>query len=298
MKKISFIWMTMVILVGCSSDEKAALAPYAAQEPLTEPRIFQEGLLSTNQEQNVSFTPDGKFVIYEKANNSEGIMYISEYKDGKWIEPSIPSFAQEGESEGNAYISPDGQRLFFTSTRKVDGRSQGGYDLWYVDKVDNGWGEPQNVGSPINTSGEEVYPAVAANGNMYYNSLNPSNGVLAIFKSEYKDGAYTKPELLSEEINGDTHVLTPFIAPDESYIIFCKTTIDDEADLYISYQDEGRWSVAEKLSDKINSTSNKEVGPYVSPNGEYFFFSRIDGAGGNGGHLYQIDIGEAGIRSR
>jgi hypothetical protein len=128
--------------------------------------------------------------------------------------------------------------------------------------------------------------------------VNPSKMVLSIYKSEYKDGVYAQPELLSSEINGDTHSLTPFIAPDESYIIFSRTTINDDAELYISYQEEGIWSAAEKLSDKVNTTTNKEVGPYVSPDGQYFFFTRIDGAGGNGGHLYQIDVAEAGIKKK
>jgi len=101
-----------------------------------------------------------------------------------------------------------------------------------------------------------------------------SNDVIRI--STLKDGKREEPRLLGKEINTGKFNAHPFIAQDESYIIW-----DDErdsgygdSDLYISFRtDDDSWGAAINMGDKIN-TSSWESGGYVTPDGKYFFFNR------------------------
>lgn len=286
----------MMTATGCA-DRTSQEASYAVQDALTEARIFVEGIITTNREQNLSFTPDGMTVFFERASNAKGTLYTSEFVDGKWGEPYIPEFSTEGESEGNAVVSPDGSKVYFTSTRPIEGDIEAGYDIWYAERSEHGWSEAVNLGAPVNSTYGETYPAIAANGNLYFNSARPdSDGLIAVYKSQLKDGVYSTPELLGKAINnGKTHSITPYIAPDESYLIFCRVINEIDADLYISYHQDGEWLPAEPLSLAVNLTDSIETAPSVSPDGKYLFFSRLTGTGENGGALYQIEAVQADI---
>jgi len=70
---------------------------------------------------------------------------------------------------------------------------------------------------------------------------------------------------------------TAYIAPDESYLIYCSrsfTPVDDYGDLFISFRrPDGSWTDRIKLDESIN-TKGDERFPSVSPDGKYFFFNR------------------------
>jgi Tol biopolymer transport system component len=299
--KVIFVILGLGLAMTITScaDRASLEVSYAVQDELKESRIFAEGVVSTNREQNLSFTPDGKTIFFERASNGRGTLYASDFVDGKWAQPYIPGFAIDGQSEGNAFVSPDGTKVYFTSTRPHAGSAAGGYDIWYAERSEGGWSEAIHVGMPLNSQYGETYPAVAANGNLYFNSARPdSDGRIAVYMSEFKDGGYSKPTLLGEAINkGQTHSLTPYIAPDESYLIFCLVLNDSDADLYISYNQDGQWLPAEPLSPAVNRIGSIETTPSMSPDGKYFFFSRLNGTGENGGTIYQIEAVHAGISS-
>ena len=67
----------------------------------------------------------------------------------------------------------------------------------------------------------------------------------------------------------------PYIAPDESYIIFDaqETSEGENGDLFISFNDNGTWTASYNLGSKIN-TEYSESTATVSPDGKYLFFSR------------------------
>lgn len=101
------------------------------------------------------------------------------------------------------------------------------------------------------------------------------------------NGKYEKPQLLNKEINsGSSH--HPFIAPDESYLIFDSERAGGygDSDLYISFrQKDGTWGKPINLGNKINTPAWDAVAS-VSPDGKYLFFSR----GGESGKSESIDI--------
>jgi Tol biopolymer transport system component len=96
-----------------------------------------------------------------------------------------------------------------------------------------------------------------------------------IYVSKYVNGRYAAPEKLSDAINSEFGDWDPFLAPDESYMIFGSNGRSDgfgESDLYISFRNEdGTWTKSENMGSVIN-TPYREVDPVVSPDGKYIFF--------------------------
>jgi len=93
------------------------------------------------------------------------------------------------------------------------------------------------------------------------------------------DGKYEEPKLLSEKINGGKS-FHPFIAPDESYLIFDGKREGGygDSDLYISYrQQDGSWGDVINLGDQINTDAWEAVAS-VTPDGKYLFFNRNMGS--------------------
>ena len=76
-------------------------------------------------------------------------------------------------------ISPDGQWLYFCSDMPG---GKGGLDIWRIRLTTGGLGGIENLGNPINTPGDEMFPAFRPNGDFYFSSNgHPGMGGLDIF---------------------------------------------------------------------------------------------------------------------
>jgi hypothetical protein len=84
---------------------------------------------------------------------------------------------------------------------------------------------------------------------------------------ESVNGVYSKPVNMGLEINSSNEENCPYIAPDESYIIFTRFTSTGE-NYYISYKNKSNmWHPPVKIHEELQGVS-----PKVSPDGKYFFF--------------------------
>lgn len=126
-----------------------------------------------------------------------------------------------------------------------------------MEKTDHGWGEPKFLDAPVN-NGFAMCVTSAKNGNLYY------TGVDGLYRSIYKNGKYSEPQKLKDENDEYFFGAHPFIAPDESYLIF-----DSGPGLMISFQTkDGTRTNAKKMGIIPNMC------PSVSPDGKYLFFAR------------------------
>jgi Tol biopolymer transport system component len=105
----------------------------------------------------------------------------------------------------------------------------------------------------------------------------PYNSI-GIYRAEFINGEYAKPEPLPRSINKEDFLnWTPFIAPDESYLLFSSNRHNpekDAGDLYISYRSsDGSWSEPLNIGAPVN-TIDQERFPMLSPDGKYLFFTR------------------------
>jgi hypothetical protein len=257
--------------------------PYLGQKPPGKvPEIFAPAVLCTKcGEFNSAFSPDGNEFFFSLTNKEKGrdqIMVMNRVND-IWTRPEIASFSGVYD-DCDVSISPDGNRLFFISLGRIlpgsDSPTKRNY-LWYVDRVDKGWGKPQLLDYPGNVGG--VYPMTTSNNTLYFSSrLKENFGKADIYRSRFINGSYSAPENVGSSINSEYGETDTFVAPDESYmIVTCWNRPGNfgggKSDLYISFcKKDGSWTLLKNMGKLIN-TEYIEFCPLVSPDGKYFFFS-------------------------
>ncbi|PTB93200.1 hypothetical protein C9994_13245, partial [Marivirga lumbricoides] len=183
-------------------------------------------------------------------------------------------------SFNDPFLSVDGQKLFYISDRSIDGSgNKKDYDIWYSNREGDGWSEPINTGSLINTTFNEYYISFAEDGSMYFSSNAQAdkgkNHDFDIYKAEWKESEFQKPVKLSDDINTKAYEADVFVAPDESYLIFSAARKKGlgRGDLYISFKSaNGEWSKASNMGPLVN-TEGHELCPFVTKDGKYFFFT-------------------------
>lgn len=154
------------------------------------------------------FTPDEVmlFTRWSDNNRNEAFIYMARTVDGKFYEAMklATNINAPGYKSQQPFVSADGTKLFFSSNRPG---GRGGFDIWMAPINENGYiGDPQNLGSAINTNGDEVSPFFHTISNTLYFSSNglPGLGGLDVFKSSLdvdKDSAYSFPKNLNTPIN-------------------------------------------------------------------------------------------------
>ena len=296
---------------------------YALAGPLADPSIFAKGIVSSNgNEFGGVFTPNGSEFYFTKSvpQSYLYVICISRFKNGRWGEPEIAPFSGRYR-DFDAVISPDGSQLFFTSDRPVNGKLKTDYDIWVVERRGATWSSPKNLGLPIDTAGSEWFTSVAKDGTLYF-AADRSGGFrnTHIYRSRVVNGKYQQPEELSEAINSDGIETEPYIAPNESFLLFSSYGRKDghgDWDIYISYNRNGQWSAAQNLGPKIN-TDARDYSPRLTPDGRYLFFTSERNFATRGfdaplnyqtleeelrsvlngnGNIYQIDLITLGIKS-
>jgi hypothetical protein len=320
--KLCGLLLLTLSVVATSAQRADRPAPYASPVPLSEPTIFGAGVISTGDyDTHPAFTPDGRTLYFLRSTPDFNYwtILVSHFANGRWATPEIAPFSGQY-ADADPFITPDGSRLYFISNRPVTGKTTPDLDIWMVAKTEEGWGEPQNLGVPISSPGNEWYPTIAANGTIYFGSdREGGKGRNDIYRSRLVDGKYQAAENLGATINTQFNEYEPLIAPDESFLIFMcggRAGARGGFDLYVSYNSNGDWSTPENLGDKINSAGN-EYSPTISPDGKYFFWGSTRGfastsftkrqsylelmnkfrSPGNGlGDIYQIDLAELKIK--
>ena len=239
------------------------------------------GVLSTpDDELNSAFTPDGRTVYFSKnLGDRTGVILYSRWDGSKWGTPEVASFSGQY-SDYDPFVAPDGSRLYWISNRPVQGKKDD-YDIWMVEKQGSGWGSPIHLDDPINTDAQEFYPSVTANGTLYFSSTRPGGKGRGgdIYRARPEGKGFAAPESLGDSVNADTHDADPYIAPDESFLIFTSYGRPDavgDGDLYVSYQQGGHWTAARHLEHGINSPA-REYCPIVSPDGRWLYFTSFRG---------------------
>jgi len=176
-----FLWQSVLLSVAVlltfslsfSLASASMTETYAVNKPLTRPMLFAPGVVSTaDDEFGGTFTPDGQSFYFVKRTQSTlrsnlMVICVSHYRDGQWTEPEIASFSGKYK-DLDPFVSPDGAKLFFVSTRPRNANPKRDTDIWYVEKLATGWGEPKNVGAPVNSEASELSCSVTRDGTLYF----------------------------------------------------------------------------------------------------------------------------------
>jgi peptidoglycan-associated lipoprotein len=153
--------------------------------------IDEDQNINTNFEEGAaSMSKDGSMLYFTRCryakNKSFGTEIFSSLKSkDTWSEAIEVELLPDSIIAAHPSISPDGQTLYFVSD--MDG-GLGGKDIWKVERLSGEWGKPENLGEEINTPGDEMFPFIRDNGELYFSSdFHISMGGLDIFKATYKE---------------------------------------------------------------------------------------------------------------
>ena len=137
------------------------------------PEVVQGGLNTDYDEGACSFSADGRemyLTICQTDPSSPRLAQIvkSSRSDASWSKPTEVKISNDTlSSYAHPAISPDGQWLYFCSDMPG---GKGGLDIWRVRLTTSGMGGVENLGDPINTPGDEMFPAFRPNGDFYFSS--------------------------------------------------------------------------------------------------------------------------------
>ena len=174
--------------------------------------------LDYTHEAEPTFSSDGSIMVFARSNDGskkgdkDVMLYMSKLQpDGNWSLPTKLSINDPEAWNGCPKFSNDGKTLYFASNRD---KGRGGIDLYSAEYKDGQFLHVKNLGSNINTYGNEMFPYEGEDGFLYFASdVHVSYGGLDIFKTEKdENGKFTK-----EIINLGKTINTPF---DEFGIIF------------------------------------------------------------------------------
>ena len=270
----STLLLLSVLTMGNSSQAQDAIpipdGPYLGQTPPgSTPEIFAPGIVNREESTDLEgmFGSDMKtFYFVREGEEYGGVVKVGEfkgnevsyglavieYKNNKWQHSVVARAASEPS------ISPDGNTILFKNG--------------YIERTSDGWSEMKSLGEPF-ASISIMRSAISSNGTIYFDTFNRAQDIPLRY-SRLINGKYEAPKSLGSQFGIGRYNAHPFIAPDESYIIFDSVREDGygSSDLYISFRAaDGSWGPAINMGDKINTTAS-EKNPSLSPDGKFLFF--------------------------
>jgi len=230
--------------------------PYLEQEPpgLT-PELFAPGIVSTESlEIEGVFAPDMKEFYFTRQEQGDSVKtHVIQYKNGAWHASVV------GPRTGEVFISTDGDTMYLGNK--------------YRERTASGWSDEKSLGPQF----EEIpIMRLTASATQTY-VFDERDEIGTIRYSRMVDGEREAPKAFSEEINTGTFTAHPFIAPDESYLIWDSNREGGygDSDLYISFrQEDGSWGPAINMGEDINTEYEDAYGS-VTPDGKFFVFHTV-----------------------
>ena len=137
------------------------------------PEVIDSELNSDDDEGACSFSPDGRTMYLTQCRTDASYpryatIMTSNRSDAAWSKATELVITRDTLSAyAHPAVSPDGQWLYFASNMPG---GQGGYDIWRVAITSSGLGGVENLGAPINTPGDELFPTFRPNGDLYFSS--------------------------------------------------------------------------------------------------------------------------------
>lgn len=237
-------------------DFPALVDRYFGQKPPSLiPELFAPGIVSTEKfvESLYAFTPDMKEFYFTRIGGKykETTLFVMRYKNYKWSGASVLS----------------------TDINK------------YRERFTPGLSETKRA--PLKDIPFRGFSASSKGTYYYYFLEGDGNGHMSY--SRLINGKYETSQKMSKEINTGKYIAHPFIAPDESYLMWdAEKEGKNTPDIYISFrQKDGSWGAAISMGDKIN-TAAYEQRPRVTPDGKYLFFWRGDKKAREDGSIYWV----------
>ncbi|MCZ6852323.1 MAG: hypothetical protein O7G86_00265 [Gammaproteobacteria bacterium] len=279
-----------------NDDWPDVTGPYFGQEPpgmMAE--MFAPNVISTDRSEiNSVFSPDGDEFYFTGWSKETGTkIMVTRQIDGRWTAPQVATFSKDYDNVDPA-LTYDGKRVIFGTRRPRPGETrvrENGFDMWFADRTETGWGEEQYLGPVVNSGKSQIYGTVTREGTLYFQAVRKEGyGKADVYRSRLIDGVYQAPENLGSAINSENYEGDVFVAHDESYLIvsiYGRTDGFGEGDLYISFRNpDDSWSPLKNMGSAVNS-DKRDFCPMVTHDGKYLFFSSKRAGEGD---VFWIDV--------
>ncbi|NER18927.1 TolB-like translocation protein [Spongiivirga citrea] len=250
--KIRFL--TGIVPVDSPIDFKESLTP--------KDKLIHKGIFSPDLEAYYYTLSDTKFEQFD--------IYTIKKLNGSWTKPQKAFFNSQYNEHGMSF-SPDGNSIYFSSTRptNIEGITET-WHIWKSNKVNGEWKEPTFVDIPNLRKKLVSHPTITNSGTLYFHMSNLDYSEMDIYHSKQVNGMFQDAEKSSIWMNSQTGKCTPYVSPQEDYLIFA--SIGKQLDLMVSYNDgNGGWINTKKLNNKINNTG--QGNPYVTNDNKFLFYT-------------------------
>ncbi|WP_185968826.1 PKD domain-containing protein [Carboxylicivirga sp. M1479] len=196
----------------------------AADSTWEEPVQFMPNYFSDLNTSSIVFYPDSNEIYFteshikDKKELKKGTVdfrgiYVGKAKENGFKRAkSLPFNSRRSFNVGHPTLSPDGQKMFFTSDKEG---GYGGYDLYFSERQGDSWGEAVNLGDVLNTGGHELFPFYHPSGKLYFasDSLGGQGG-FDIFYTERTESGWERPIAMDEQINTEANEYSCYIYAD------------------------------------------------------------------------------------
>jgi len=282
----------------------------AMKHPVSfEPKNMGEAINSNLDEYFPAVTADDQTFLYTRNNRTTEVhlqedFMISKKANNVWQKSQLIGYGiNTPGNEGAPALSADGQLLFFTvCVDKVEGwgpgrKGIGACDIFYTEKVGNGWSKTFNLGNAVNSEFRETQPSFSADGkHIYFVSNRPGGyGMHDIYVATLNDnGSWEHPVNLGNRVNSPGDEESVCISTDGRSLYFGSNghTGMGGYDIYVSRMDDnGNWGAARNLGYPIN-TYLDDHSLLVNPAGNLAYFASNRPGGFGGLDLYQFELYE------
>ncbi len=264
--------------------------PYLGERPPHDlAELFSPGIVSTRNREHSSLVVrgDGREMFWAVQSfdfagrfEEQRIWHTCE-AEGAWSEPAPLDVQRPGSR--CPVLTPDGKELYFlTDDPDANPADTPPRSLAWVKRANgDSWTEAVPVPDllpRVRNRGTTSF-SFAANGNLYFDLGGPDESGTwrwRIYCAEMRNGMRREPRLLSEGINDGSINTCPYIAPDESFLIFASDRAGGlgDDDLYIAFRTRnGHWTPPLNMGPRVNTAAQERFAS-ISPDGQYLFFAR------------------------
>jgi WD40-like Beta Propeller Repeat len=265
----------LALLLIVLAQNTALAAPRTPGDPALNLELIGEGTVSTDQDEFGAVPDKDWTTLYFNRSipaHYHYVMYVSHFENGKWsVAETLPFSGEYRDSD--PVLSVDGRTLYFVSDRPAEGLEPNRFHAWSADRIATGWTNLHPLRGPVNEKGNTEFVSFAASGNLYFTS-DRSGSSFDVYRSRLVNGQYQPAESLGPAVNDGRYTIEAYVAPDESFILLGSFALDSlgNADLYITYNENGVWSKPVNFGPLIN-TKARDYSPRISPDGKYLLFS-------------------------
>lgn len=219
---------------------------------------------------SVTFSPDGKTMVFAKGNNGKRKgtydvnLYTSRFRNGTWTEPKQLNINKINSWDSSPAFSRDGKTLYFASNRTG---GVGGTDIYSARKSARGrYSKVKNLGSTINTAGNEMFPYISDDGHMYFSSDgHPGFGGLDLFYAKRSNGK-TTIENMGDPINSNADDFGMYLfKPDRGFFTSNRAGGHGDDDIYTFVNEDPDLKIVNYFLRGVTMTRNDQDSLVILP---------------------------------